>query len=141
LEADERSRLLVMVCAAVLHVSGLLLLLNLGMAAIPTTLLLAGWFYLCFRDWHRQLYGYRRIAGILIDCAGAIESIDTLGNRQRLRLLNGSFVLPRLAWLRLEFRDRKWHSELLLASRCEDRGWHWLQLCWRQQGKHFGRFH
>jgi hypothetical protein len=140
LEADERSRLLVMACAAVLHLSGLLLLLNLPTAAISTALLLCGWLYLCYRDWHRQLCGYRRIAGIRIDGAGAIESIDTLGNRQGLRLLSGSFVLPRLAWLRLGFRDRKWHSELLMASRCEARGWHWLQLCWRQQGKHFGRF-
>ncbi len=101
--------------------------------------MIIGWLWMCVHDWRTQLRAYRRVAAIRIQVSGRIECIGPCGHTEPLRLLGGSLVLPRIAWLRFEFEDHSRYGELLVGDSRLCAGWHWLQLSWRQHGARFGQ--
>ncbi len=139
LRPDWLLRSLLLVFAALMHVAGLVLLLRMPLPAGLCALMILGWSCVCVHDWRNQLRAYRRVAAIRIQGTGRIEIIDPRGHTEPVRLLAGSFVLPRVAWLRLEFADRSHYGELLSGESCLCAAWHWLQLSWRQRGARFGQ--
>lgn len=102
-------------------------------------LLLAAFAWQCRRDICRQARGYARIARLCIDSAGEVQGRGPLGQTYQLRLCSGSMVLPRLAWLRLEFADGHRYGELIYGNSAESAEWHGLQLIWEQRRASFGR--
>lgn len=130
---------MLMVTASVLHLAGLVLLLLMPLPAVVRVLVIPGWLWICVNDWRSQLRAYRRVTVIRIQVTGRIETIGPSGQMEPVRLLCGSLVLPRIAWLRFEFADRSRYGELLAGDSCRCAGWHWLQLGWRQHGSRFGQ--
>jgi hypothetical protein len=61
------------------------------------------------------------------------------GRWRRVRLLPGSIVLRRVAWLRIRLPSGLDYGELLSGSSRSDPDWHRLQLIWRQNQAAFGR--
>lgn len=130
---------MLMVTASVLHLAGLVLLLLMPLPAVVRVLVIPGWLWMCVHDWRSQLRAYRRVTVIRIQVTGRIETIGPCGQIEPVRLLGGSLVLPRIAWLRFEFADRSRYGELLAGDSFRSAGWHWLQLSWRQHGVRFGQ--
>jgi hypothetical protein len=122
-----------------LQLAGLMVLLLMPLPAGLRALMIPGWSWLCVHDWRNQLRAYRRVTVIRIQVTGRIETIGRSGQMEPVRLLGGSLVLPRIAWLRLEFADGSRYGELLAGDSCRCAGWHWLQLGWRQHGLRFGQ--
>jgi hypothetical protein len=139
LRPDLLWRSLLLALVSLMHLAGMMLLLLLPLPTGVLALLAFGWARMCVHDWRNQLRAYGRVAAIRVQATGHIESIGPYGNAEPVRLLGGSFVLPRVAWLRLEFADCSRYGELLVGDRCLDSAWHWLQLNWRQHGARFGQ--
>ncbi len=139
LRPDWLLRSVLLVFASLMQLAGLVLLLLMPLPAGVRALLILGWSWMCVHDWRSQLRAYRRVAAIRIQVTGLIETIRPGGYAEPVRLLGGSLVLPRIAWLRLEFADRSRYGELLAGDSRLCPGWHWLQLSWRQHGPRFGQ--
>lgn len=139
LRPDRLLRSLLLAIASVLHLAGLVLLLLMPLPAGVRALIILSWSWLCVHEWRSQLRAYRRVTAIRIQVTGRIETIGPGGGAEPVRVLGGSFVLPRIAWLRLEFADHSRYGELLAGDPCLCAGWHWLQLSWRQHGPRFGQ--
>ena len=80
-----------------------------------------------------------RIAGIQIDSSGEFLVADHRGCTEPVRLLAGSIVLGRIAWLRFRFEDGHKYAELLCGNVVKDPQWHRFQLIWRQTRQIVGR--
>ncbi|MDH4046755.1 MAG: hypothetical protein OEW68_01665 [Gammaproteobacteria bacterium] len=119
--------------------AGATLILGLPTPAGITALLLGSWLCLAWHESAAQWHGYRKVAAIRIDKEGFIETIDTAGRRCPAELVGGSFVLQRMAWLRLRLANGQCYAELLVGDGGDSDSWHWLQLMWRQNGAHVGR--
>jgi hypothetical protein len=139
IEPDSRLRCLSLCCGLLLYLAGAVLLLGIPLGILSRLLILALWFALGANEWRRQKQGFGRVAGIRIRENGALECIDAQGTAEAVRLMGGSFVLPRLAWLRVKFADGSHYGELLAGDTDRDPGWHGLQLVWAQCGHRFGR--
>lgn len=61
------------------------------------------------------------------------------GRWRPVRLLPGSVVLRKVAWLRIRLPNGLDYGELLSGSSRNDAHWHRLQLIWRQNQAAFGR--
>jgi hypothetical protein len=130
---------LLLLTASVMHLAGFVLLVLLPLPAGVRALMILCWLCVCVQEWRSQLRAYRRVAAIRIQVTGRIETIGPCGHTEAVRLLGGSLILPRFAWLRLEFADRSRYGELLAGDSCLCAGWHWLQLNSRQHGVRFGQ--
>lgn len=139
LRPDWLLRSLLLVTASLLHLAGMALLLLMPLPAGVRALMILGWLWLCAHDWRSQRRAFRRVTAIRVQVTGRIETIGPSGQMEPVRLLGGSLVLPRIAWLRFEFADRSHYAELLAGDSCRCAGWHWLQLSWRQHGARFGQ--
>lgn len=84
-------------------------------------------------------FGMSRIDRIRIRADGAVDGFDLEGAEYPLRLLPGSIVLDRIAWLRLGFANGRSYGELLTGNAGESEHWRRLQLIWRHQASVFGR--
>ncbi len=139
LQPDWLLRLLLLIVAAILHLAGFVLLLMTPLPGGIFVLLTLAWAWLCLRDWRDQFRAYGRVAAIRICSDGGIETVDIHGKTETVRLLAGSLILPRIAWLRLEFANGRHFGELLSGDARRCARWHWLQLASRQHGARFGR--
>lgn len=139
IKPDPRLRRLLLACGALLYALGAALLIGLPLALLPKFALLAAWLAHGAVEWRRQARGYRRVAGIRIRESGALDCIDSRGKQEPAGLMGGSFVLRRLAWLRLNFADGSHYGELLSGDAQRHPAWHGLQLTWAQCRHRFGR--
>lgn len=86
----------------------------------------------------RRLFrGMSRIERIRVDANGALFASRSDAAWQSLELLQGSFVLSRMAWFRVRFSDGLEYGELLSGDACDDE-WRRLQRVWRQRAAAFG---
>jgi hypothetical protein len=92
------------------------------------------WVASCLAELHRFTRSACRIDRIRIGADGSVAGFDRSGGRHALRLLQGSIVLRRAAWLRLEFGDGLRYGELLAGNALTSEQWRRLQLIWRQHG-------
>lgn len=135
---DPRLRRLVLLAGCVLLVIGLLLIICLPLDLAWRGAIGAVW--VC--DVCREMAGLRafsaRIHSLRLDQTGRIVADGPKGGEE-LTLLNGSMVMPRIAWLRLRFADNCRGAELFLGDMGRDPQWQRFQLIWRQSGGAFGR--
>jgi hypothetical protein len=122
------------VCA---YLAGFCLIAGLSMST-PWRLLLAA--YWC-GDAAISLYRFRRAAtrlAVIRISPGGLQVLRQDGRRIDARLLTGTTIMRRLAWLRMAGTDGIRYQELVLASRTDPVEWHRLHLVWQLRGRGFG---
>lgn len=139
LRVDERLRRLVLYSGALSLLTGSVLILHLPLSPVFRFFGVGLWVWQVAREFCRQTDGANRVRRLLISSDGEIVASGRGGVPERLRLLPGSVVLERLAWLRLGFADGSHYGELLAGDPRSDAQWHGLQLVWRQRRGAFGR--
>lgn len=138
LQADPGLRRVVLVSGVLAMIAGLVLLMDLDIAFGWRAALCALWVADGLRELKNMANGSRRIAAIRFDADGGMTSVNRDGRTEPVRLLSGSLILPKIAWLRMRLPDGSRHAELLVASRCETEAWHGFQLIWQQCREAFG---
>lgn len=78
---------------------------------------------------------YRHYNRIRLHADGRLEVLRSNEPDERARLLDGSFVLPGLAWLRIRLEDGRTSGELLRGDIRENQAWRRLQVIWRHLGR------
>jgi hypothetical protein len=136
---DRRLRVLPQVCGVLLYAVGAALLLVVAIDTLPKLLLIACCFACARKEWRQQARGYGRVETIRIHEDGRLECVASSGTVQSVRLLGGSMVLPRHAWLRIQFADGSHYGELLSGDPARHPDWHGLQLIRMQCSVRFGR--
>lgn len=122
-------------CAAVLV--GLVLLMRLPLPVPARALLIALWLFTGLRQLGRHSRGMQRVQAIRLQ-EGEATVIDRQGRQSPVRIMSGSVVLPKLAWLRLRCPDGLVIGELLRGDAATDKQWRHLQILWRQGAGPFG---
>jgi hypothetical protein len=119
-----------------LGVGGLALILHTGLPASLRACLALGWLLRVMVELAHQARGTRHSVAVRLTAERALSVIDAAGTGRRARLLPGSVVIRRVAWLRIELPNGCRYGELLprAASRAAD--WHRLQLIWQQRERH-----
>jgi hypothetical protein len=130
-----RKILLIAACAAVLV--GLVLLMRLPLAVPVRALLVVLWLFTGLRELGRQSRGMQRVKAIRLQ-EGEATVIDRQGRQSPVRIMSGSVVLPKLAWLRLRCPDGLIFGELLRGDAALSEQWRHLQILWRQGAGPFG---
>lgn len=123
-------------CAALL--TGFALLIHLPIAPWARLGLAILWLVSQSREISRLARGAGRVKEIRIGKAAATV-VDRQGREEPVRILSGSVVLPKLAWLRLRLPDGLICSELLRGDPASNKQWRHLQILWRQGPGTFGR--
>lgn len=138
LRPEPSVRRLVLIAGAVAMLGGLMLVSHLGLPPVWRATLACVWLTDCLWSLTALARGARRLRKIRLDSAGEMVALGPGGRVEALTLLTGSFVLRRIAWLRVGFPDGSRHAELLLADSEESAAWHGLQLVWQQARGAFG---
>jgi hypothetical protein len=121
-----------LIVAAVLALlTGCAILLHLRVFAPLRALLVIAWVCLSVRELAAWTTTASRVRTLGIDGNGQVYGCDRNGRRFDLRLLAGSVVGARVAWLRLGFEDGRHYGELLRGD-CDDPDWRRLQVFWAQ---------
>ncbi len=92
------------------------------------------WGYAGVRQIRQFLSAYRKCTTILIAADGYAALIGYGGTIRRARLLPGSLVLRRIAWLRLGPDSGPAYGELLVGDPGRSNCWRQLQVLWRHLG-------
>jgi len=134
LDPDARLRLLVLVSGVCLGMVGLALILTLKLHAVATAAVATAWLVLTLSELRGLWLGFRSSRALRIASDGSLMRLDQAGTWRDARLLPGTVVLRRLAWIRLE-TARGARSAELIQGRCADsHDWRRLQVIWRHIG-------
>jgi hypothetical protein len=134
LTPDPWLRLVVAVSGRLLIAAGLALILVL---AIDVMLRAAGCIvWVLVGRWElRQLeQGFDACKGIRIDSSGDAMILNSDENWVPARLLTGSVLLRRLAWIRLQDQSGRIFLELISGDARQSQNWRRLQVIWRHIG-------
>ena len=134
LHPEPRLRWLVLASGILLFGIGLVLTLQLPVAAGYKALIAVCWLAICAYEWFSNRLAYAHCDILRIDAEGRIERCSSHGTWQAHRLRPGSVVLPRLAWLRLSAADGLRYAELLCGDVRESDEWRRFQVIWRHVG-------
>jgi hypothetical protein len=137
LKPDPHLRNIVMLAGCAAALIGLVLLIRLPIPVPIRLVLMAVWAVLSLRQLDRQARGGHRTTSIRLE-PGETSIIDRRGRQVPVQIMSGSVVLPRLAWLRLKFRDGLEFCELLHGDATKNAQWRRLQILWRQGPRAFG---
>lgn len=135
----RRARLVLLASAAAAIVAGTMLIVTLPAVLALKSVLVLLWIAASLAELASFCRGMSRIYRIGIRPDGSIRGYDASGRVHALRLLPGSVVLERVAWLRLGFASGLVYGELLAGSASESDAWRRLQVIWRHHRYAFGR--
>lgn len=76
----------------------------------------------------------KRCQGLRVAHTGDVEIITDRRSSTSAKLVAGSIVLRRIAWLKLESEDGQRFAELLRGKCSQDEDWRRLQVIWRHLG-------
>ena len=138
LKPDPLLRQVVMLAACAALLTGFALLIHLPIAPWARLGLAILWLVSQSREISRLARGAGRVKELRIGKAAATV-VDRQGREEPVRILSGSVVLPKLAWLRLRLPDGLICSELLRGDPASNKQWRHLQILWRQGPGSFGR--
>ena len=139
IHADPRLRQLVQLTGLLFCAAGCAAIGCMDLSWSWRTVCIAAWIGDCGRTLYRHQRAARRVAVIRIDAEGGISGRAADGTAVRLRLMTGSVVLSKIAWLRLRLDDGSEFAQLLAARRIQIEAWHGLQLIWQQCRESFGQ--
>lgn len=134
----RRLRLLLLASTGGATLAGTALILSLPVVPLLKSVLGLLWIACGIIELASFRRGMSRIDRICMASDGSIRGYDPGGAGRPLRLLPGSVVLERVAWLRLAFGDGLTYGELLAGSAAESEAWRRLQVIWRHPPA-FGR--
>ena len=134
LYADRVLRRWVLASGILLSVIGALLIVTLPVATAIRLLLLITWLAWHGRETRMLLLAYGCYRGIELNEHGELALLDRHGQRHAGRLLPGSLVLRRIAWIRVRDARGRVFAEPLRGRCGETRAWRRLQVIWRHVG-------
>ena len=79
--------------------------------------------------------GYKRFGRIRVDFEGNLELLVGAVDWVPARLLSGSVVLEKYAWLFIKPRNGCRYAELVRGDSLENQAWRRLQVIWRHLGR------
>lgn len=138
LPADSLGRRIVRLGGIVLTLTGMGVILCLPIGWHWRTGLMLIWLGDCTWSLLRFERGCARIMGLRLDSTGVVTVAGPDDSSMPTRLVSGSVVCRRVAWLRFRLPDGSQHAELLIAARIRTLDWHRLQLIWRLCKQTFG---
>ena len=138
LTPERRLRSIVLLSATTATVVGFMLIIHIALAVVPRAILLAAWLVSCWLEFCAMADGSRRVTLIRVSNLGEVWVAAGNGDLEPVKLLPGSVVLERFAWLRIRFEDGGNYAELLAGNAVKDRQWHRFQLIWQQSRQYFG---
>jgi hypothetical protein len=101
--------------------------------ALKTAAVLA-WLLLCVRELGILSRGFAHCDGLRLSADGQLLVLDARGNWQAARILAGTVVLRRLAWIRCRTGQGQRCAELLRGDSRLSRDWRRLQVIWQHIG-------
>jgi hypothetical protein len=134
---DPGARAWVLSSAVCAYLTGFYLIAGLGTAAEWRLLIAACWCVDAVISLYRLRRARKRLAAIWIRSDG-LRVLRQDGRQIDARLLTGSTVMLRIAWLRMAGADGIRYQELVLAGRTDPAEWHRLQLIWQLRDGNFG---
>lgn len=137
LKPEPFLRKFVMLAGCVALLIGIALLMRLPIPPWIRAALAAIWMTGSVWEISRLSRGAGRIREIRVGIAWAAV-LTNRGKVEPVRIMSGSFVLPRLAWLRLRLADGLIVGELLRGDPATAEQWRRLQILWRQGSVSFG---
>ena len=138
LRVDERGRRLVWWSGAALACVGAGLLAATPIPVFLRILLLVIWLWDCVRSFRRLWRGWQRVECLRLSSAGTVQVVGHGESPVAVRLLTGTTVTRRVAWLRFARPGGPLQTELLLAANAEVLVWQRFQLIWRLCRESFG---
>lgn len=138
LQPSNALRGMLVVCAIVSTVTGVVLILLLPIDGGLRSVLAIAWSCAGARDVRARLAGAGQLNRIRLTATGEVHALDVDANWRRVTILPGSLVTGRFAWLRLRLADGSSYAELLTGDARQSRDWHGLQLVWRLRREVFG---
>jgi hypothetical protein len=128
----------VLASGAIFMTLGCGLLIHAGVPVAARILLVVGWIGHCVWQMRRQALGHAAVVAIRLSADGLVTLIGPGGHWQRARLITGTIILDRVAWLRLARPGHGSHGELCRASRVGAANWHRFRLISAQAGPGLG---
>jgi hypothetical protein len=139
LKPEERLRNLVLLSGAAATIAGFALIIHMPVNIVLRALLAVCWLGHGGFELFARAEAASRVTAIQVDSSGEFRVAGHRGHTEPVRLLAGSIVLGRLAWLRIRFEDGCKYAELLSGNAVKDPQWHRFQLIWRQTRQIVGR--
>ena len=134
LRAEPLLRRIVLWSGIALSLTGVFLIATLSLPGSWRVVGSGVWAAFSIRELLALARAYRRYRALRIYSDGSIEVGMGDATTTGARLLPGSIVLPRLAWLRLRLDGGATSGELLRGNIGENEAWRRLQLIWRHLG-------
>ena len=133
LQSDPRLRRVVVASGVAFAVLGELVIfsLDLGLEWRLAGALL--WALSAARELYVITDRYKRFRRVRIDATGEVTLQDSDGEWCSAKLLSGSIVLARFAWLRLAPEQGLSYPEPLRGDASENEAWRRFQVIWRHQ--------
>lgn len=137
LKPDPDLRRVVILAACTSLLIGIALVIRLPIPAWARFGLAVLWISASLWDIGRISRGNQRVRFIRLT-VGQAAVVDRQGREEPVQIMSGSVVLPRLAWLRLKWRDGLIGGELIRGDPAGHQHWRRLQILWRQGPGTFG---
>jgi hypothetical protein len=134
LRPDPSLRRIVCYTGIALVAAGLLAIVHLPGPAVLRVAIALGWCAWCWRELVRLRRAWSVCEALRIDAAGDVAIMCPDRDWAPARLLPGSVLLRRAAWIRIEAADGSVFAEPLRGTcrKCHD--WRRLQIIWRHIG-------
>ena len=134
LTPDPKLRRVVLGSGCGLAVAGLVLILQMPIAASLRTVAVLLWVGVSYRELLRFRRCYKIYSAIHVLAGGEVRLLNADQQWVLAERLNGSMLLASAAWLRLKTPDGHEFAELLRGNRRHDREWRRLHVIWRHIG-------
>jgi hypothetical protein len=134
LTPEPRLRRAVLLAGLVASGVGVLVVVTLDVGGLWRSLAVLAWVGWSARELRVIANGYKRFGRIRIDSEGNVELLIGDVDWVAARLLSGSVVLERYAWLRIKPRHGRRYAEFIRGNSREDEMWRRLQVIWRHLG-------
>lgn len=135
LEPDPALRCWLLIAALLAMVTGLVVILWLPLDAILRTISGIVWVAAGCLQGALIASAHKQVRRIRLYADGEVILMAPDGAQRQARLANGSVVLRRIAWLRLQPARGFCHVELLCGCGRESQPWRRLQVIWRHLGR------
>lgn len=130
---ERRLRRVVLFAAIVLAFLGAGLIMDFPIASSSRLILVSGWLVYSLAEAMRIATAYGNTLSYRIDADGSMDVLKADGGRQMAELAAGSFVLPRVAWLRVRTDSGAVWGELLVGNARENQQWRRFQVICRHR--------
>ncbi len=134
LDPDAMLRVIVLVSGIALGSLGVVLVVALPLHPAPKLLGCCAWLVFCWWEISMLARGFDDCGRLRMAAGGLLMYLDHKGEWREARLLPGSVVLQRVAWIRYRTDAGLRAAELLRGDCRVGNDWRRLQVIWRHVG-------